>query len=631
LSAKTKRLAVVELLDRKSSNCPLTVVHSQDEYRLVDQIRVGVAKNPGISGLYRWDAADALRDLIIEERPVPDLDDRTGSLAAIQWFLNEPSPMKMKQEGVDETVVGMIFCPRSKTIASEMLEDLGGAPRGSILIMFDAIATFSMADVQKSGYTNTGVCRLLKNNAGSLIQQQKSVFIVNHRDDLPPELEGFCPVIKHEGPTRNWLVGEIRKACSIGIHGNDTEIPKISLNERQEEGMVGELKGLTSVEVREALALANRTNAQQMVAGMIAVADRRFDLESIRAYKSTALKRSNAMRIVPPVEGGFSVVGGMGSLKDEILTTVEMIKQGAYDDGIPHPKGLLMVGSGGTGKSLVAKAIGSIMDRQMVCLDVSACKGSLVGESEGKFRRALEIADQMAPVVLFLDEFEKVWGGAEQANDSGVSSGMLQTWLNWMQDWKDPGVFVVAACNDIRGIPGPVVRAGRFDDIVYVPLPGPVSRKEILKIHLGKTGWASCVDSLDLDLVVEATKGFSGAELERVVTKAIKKKILRAGVGRDKPVETIDLMLSVDGVVPTSQTHGEEIESLYRWAMEAKVIVASDEELDFEFEAGKMVPRRKPGRTGRKKSDPPSSGENRNVAVTATGGVDSRGDSDELY
>ncbi len=407
------------------------------------------------------------------------------------------------------------------------------------------------------------------------------------------------------------------------------------MNDQAKTLVAGELRGLSSTEVREALALSTRSNAYMISSGALPESGRGFDLATIRSFKATALKRSSAMRLVPPVEGGFGVVGGLGPLKAQIETTAEMIRVGADQDGIKPPKGILLVGSGGTGKSLVAKAIGSILNRQIVCLDVSACKGAFVGQSESQFRKALEVADQMSPVILFLDEFEKVWGGGSTANDSGVSEGMLQTWLNWMQDWKDPGVYVIAACNDVRGLPGPVTRSGRFDRIVYVPLPGLTARREILTNHLTKTGWAHCLDSLDVDIVAEMTKGFSGAELEMVVMEAITLKVMRVGVGRSKPIVTEDLVISASRVTPTAKTHGAEIESLYNWATSSQVIIATDEALDFSFAGGKLIDGGKMSpsakRAARKQSSAGVGGGAPVISVGSSENLAGEGNPEEIY
>lgn len=588
-AARQDKLCVLKLMDRRSSTCPLTIVRTNDEYRLLEQIKMAVASVPTITGLFLWDAEGMIKDLVNVSRT--DHPEQCPPLEAIRWFARTPSSNSYAVEKDERS-----SCLRSNLLLEMDALSMGGAPPGSIMVVFDSIRSLNM--VEDRGHSNVITTRAIKNLSLGLSAESKSVFLVNHLDEIPPEFRGFCPVVTHEGPTRRWMLGEVRRVCSTVVVNSKDEsakIPKIKLDEPGESMVVDELRGLSSVEIKEALSLASRSNANKISTGLLPPDKRGFDLEAIREYKSAVLKRSSAMRIVHPVEGGFSVVGGLGRLKAEVLESAEMVRMGAGVDGISPPKGVLMVGPGGTGKSLIAKAIGSIMNRQIVCLDVSACKGGLVGQSESQFRNALEVADRMSPVVLFLDEFEKVWGGAGQALDSGVSSGMLQTWLTWMQDWKDPGVYVVAACNDIRNIPGPVVRSGRFDSIVYVPLPGFATRKEILSIHLRKRGWEDAVTEEMLDAVASITHGFSGAELERVVELAIRRKIMRDGVGRSNPVTMEDLVESAANVVPTAQTHSEEILSLQEWADRSGVLVASDEPMDFTISKGRPAPVRGSG------------------------------------
>jgi len=628
-----KKMAVMELIDRKNSGCPLTLIHSRDEYRLLNQIRQGASTQMSIKGLFRWDASGDLTDSLNQNRPASS--DLFAFLEVIAWFVSSPRDERMKPADIPGSgVTGEIYCPRSGVQLECNPMELGGAPMGSILVILDSLAKGGLIDTQRGGYTAEGTARVLKNCSNSLIMQQKSIFLVNHQDEIPPELEGFCPIISHEGPSPKWLESEINRACSIDVIGNQGEIPRIELDESCKALVSGELRGLTSTEVREALALATRSNAHLISSGVLEPSDRGFDLSTIRKFKTTALKRSPAMRLVPPLEGGTSMVGGLGPLKAKMETTAQMIAQSAELDGVPPPKGILMVGSGGTGKSLFAKTIGSILNRQIVSLDVSACKGSFVGQSESQFKKALEIADQMSPVILFLDEFEKVWGGGSEANDSGVSGGMLQTWLNWMQDWKDPGVYVIAACNDVRGLPGPVTRAGRFDSIVYVPLPGRKARKEILSIHLTRKGWSHCIEEVDLGAIADLTVGFSGSELEMVVIEAIKCKVMRAGVGREKHVSTSDLSISASHVTPTSRTHGAEIESLMTWARESGVVIASDEALDFSFSGGKLIPgvQSATSRQKRSKRQPEESGSNVGPVISVGSQTQADGEnSDDLY
>jgi ATP-dependent 26S proteasome regulatory subunit len=426
---------------------------------------------------------------------------------------------------------------------------------------------------------------MLKAIRGNLTKAFRSIFILSHTPDVPPELEGYCEFIRYQLPDRAWVRNLVTSSARTRISGGKSkEIPPIELNSREIDAVAQELMGLTSMEIDEALATANRRNASRYAQNQSS--RREFDMSVIREIKATAIERSGTLSItVPP--GGLELVGGMNILKNELQHVKADLTPESRADGIPAPKGFLMVGPGGTGKTLITKCIGSLLDMQVVSLDIGACKGSFVGQSEGNLRAALDTANRISPCLLFVDEFEKMWGGALSGSlDGGTTSNMLQTWLRWMQDLKDDGVIVIAACNEVRGLPGPVIRAGRFDDIIYVDLPGPKSREEITKIHLNKRGWdADAILSQDnvWAQLLALTRGFSGAEIERMVVKALRFKRARLGYGRDKLPGLVDFREAVSKVTPISRTHRQELLSLATWASRVNVIKASDEELDFSL------------------------------------------------
>jgi SpoVK/Ycf46/Vps4 family AAA+-type ATPase len=227
--------------------------------------------------------------------------------------------------------------------------------------------------------------------------------------------------------------------------------------------------------------------------------------------------------------------------------------------GLAAPKGVLLLGVQGCGKSMCAKAIAREWGLPLIRLDPSNLYNKYYGESEKNLRRAIRTAEAMAPIVLWMDEMEKAFGFAESRSDnSATTQRIFGTFLSWMQDKRD-GVFVVATCNDIQQLPPELLRKGRFDEIFFVDLPTAAIRKEILAVHLRRRGRNP--DAFALESVADATPYFSGAELEQVVVSA-----LYAAFARGTDLTDVLLMEEAMRTVPLYATARERIESLRQWA-----------------------------------------------------------------
>lgn len=246
-------------------------------------------------------------------------------------------------------------------------------------------------------------------------------------------------------------------------------------------------------------------------------------------------------------------VGGLENLKAYATVRRAAFSSKARAAGVDAPKGLLMVGVPGTGKSLSAKAIAG-GQMPLLRMDVGALMGGLVGQSEGNMRSALKVAEAVAPCVLWVDEIEKALGGMGGEMDGGTSTRVLGTLLTWMQETRFP-VYVVATANDVRSLRPELLR--RFDDIMWVDLPNAASRAEILDVHLAKR---KC-SGKKLEDVIDATWGFSGAEIEKVVKSAVMQVFVE---GRD--LKAGDLLTAAKTIVPISVTMDEQIKSIRTWA-----------------------------------------------------------------
>ena len=256
-------------------------------------------------------------------------------------------------------------------------------------------------------------------------------------------------------------------------------------------------------------------------------------------------------------------VAGLDALVDWIKATRRVIQDpdGAEAFGLPAPKGVILAGIPGGGKSLTAKALANGFGLGLLRLDLGAMMGSLVGQSESQIRKALQVTEAMAPVVCWVDEIEKAISSGQigAGGDSGTSSRVIGTFITWMSEKTAP-VFVVATANKPELLPPELLRKGRFDEMFAIDLPDPKSRKAIFAVHLDKRGRDP--SAFDLDAAAAATNGYSGAEIEAVVVAALR----TAFVDGKRPITTDSLLLEAQATVPLSQSMPEEIERMRSWA-----------------------------------------------------------------
>ena len=251
-------------------------------------------------------------------------------------------------------------------------------------------------------------------------------------------------------------------------------------------------------------------------------------------------------------------VAGLAGLKAWLTQRQRGFEPAAREFGLAAPRGVLLTGVPGCGKSLVSRAIAGSWGMALAALDVGRLHGSLVGESESRLRQALAAAETMAPVVLWVDEFEKVFSDGE-ANDGGVSQRVLGMLLRWLQERPD-GVFVVATSNDVTALPPEVTRRGRFDELFFVDLPDPLERRSILAHHLRNRRRDPA--AFDLAMLSTACDGFSGAEIESALTSA-----LYSAYSQGRDLDDAIVLDEFARTVPLSVTRGEDITALRHWAV----------------------------------------------------------------
>lgn len=345
------------------------------------------------------------------------------------------------------------------------------------------------------------VTALLKDVALQISQGLDTVIvIVSSIVKIPKELEKFITIVELEYLTQD----EIKKQIDRFSEEQDSPISDSLLEE-----MSISFKGLTEFEIESLLATALAQN------GMFT----RQDLNLIFEQKQQMIMKSGILEMIPLKERPDDI-GGLESLKTWLRRKAKVYKSinKAMDFGVDMPKGVLIAGVPGCGKSLAAKVTAQLFEVPLLRLDMGKIMGKYVGESEENMRKAISLAEAISPCVLWIDELEKAFAGID-GSGSEVTVRLFGTFLTWMQEKTSPA-FVIATANDITKLPPELMRKGRFDEIFYVGLPNRKERKKIFEIHIAKRR-KSDLSNIDLDMLVSKTEGYSGADIEGVVKDAV--------------------------------------------------------------------------------------------------------------
>ncbi len=410
---------------------------------------------------------------------------------------------------------------------------LGELPEKSILMLKD-YHQFLGDDAQPASPVVTRTLRDEIRRAGA---GGRAAVITACRKQLPPEISREFTVLEFELPDTGILEGIARGLCeSAGIEAGDDMVAAAA----------GAARGLTVTEAENTMALS-------------IVACGKPDPGFIASEKARAIGHDGILEITGRTVDPESV-GGLDVLKSWLTRRRHAFTREAAEFGLPAPRGVLILGIPGTGKSLTAKAASSILGKPVLRLDAGKLFAGIVGESEANLRRALQTAEAVAPCILWIDEIEKGFSGSGSSNtaDGGTSSRVFGSFLSWMQEKNSP-VFVVATANDISQLPPELLRRGRFDEIFFVDLPGESARDAIWRIHIGGRGRNP--DDFDLEKLVGMTGGFTGSEIEQAVIDALFECF---DDGRE--LDDRALAGAAGNSVPLSVTGRESVESLRKWA-----------------------------------------------------------------
>ncbi len=391
------------------------------------------------------------------------------------------------------------------------------------------------------------VVRRLREVAFGLEASAKTLILLGPVLKIPPELEKEITVVDLALPTPDQLGAQLDQIIAASAqHGSI----QVDLDRRQRVRLIQACLGLTASEAGNAIAKA------------IIQAGGRLDgnaVEAVTAEKQQIIRKSGLLEFYSSDER-LGSVGGLSILKEWLRKRVRAFSEEARAFGLPEPKGILLVGVQGCGKSLVAKSVANSWRLPLLRLDVGRLFSSLVGSSEENLRTAIRVAESIAPVVLWVDEIEKGFSGVGSSNvsDAGTAARVFGSFITWLQEKKAP-VFVIATANIVSQLPPELVRKGRFDEIFFVDLPSAAERTEIWRIHLVKRNRDP--NQFDLHTLAMASEGLSGAEIEQAVIAG-----LYDAFDKNRPLQMSDLLEVLQETVPLSQMMQEDIEALRTWA-----------------------------------------------------------------
>lgn len=408
------------------------------------------------------------------------------------------------------------------------------------------------ADRQLASENTTGqpesekVVALLKEIARKIRKPEggidATVIIVSSVVHIPQSLEKLITVLELDLPDEKEINGIIARFIQ---YNEISSIPQKFMDE-----MTTAFKGLSEYEIEDLLSLSIARDGELT----------KKTLKLIFDQKQQMILKAGILEMIPLKED-IADIGGLENLKDWLQKKAKVFKdvKAAMDFGVTMPKGVLIVGVPGCGKSLSAKAAGKLFEVPLLRLDMGRLMGKYVGESEENMRKAIRLAEAISPCVLWVDELEKAFAGIGNNSGGGeVTTRLFGAFLTWMQE-KLSAAFVVATANDITKLPPELLRKGRFDEIFYVPLPNEEERRKIFEIHLNKRRKKDVL-KIDINRLVSATEGYSGADIEGVVGESVEVAFVKGST----ELTTDDILNCIHSTHSLSEIMGAPLEEMAR-------------------------------------------------------------------
>ena len=433
------------------------------------------------------------------------------------------------------------FAKRNPLQALELIERLTA----------ETPAIFLLKDFNRF-LTDISISRKLKNIARILKLQPKTIIIIGSDFNIPKELQDLITVLQFQLPNEEEINQELTRLI---------ESLNINIHSQLFESLTQTCQGLSLERIRRVLSKIIATH-------------RTIDKNSIEILLSEKKQIISQTEILEywSVNDKITSIGGVDTLKEWLKKRKTSFGIQASNYGLPTPRGLLLVGIQGTGKSLTAKAIATEWQLPLLKLDVGKLFGGIVGESESRLRQMIEVSETLAPCILWIDEIDKAFSNTESNGDSGTSNRVLGTFISWLSEKTKP-VFVVATANNVDVLPLEVIRKGRFDEIFFLDLPKKQEREQIFKIHIQEfrpNSW----DLFEYEKLAQLSESFSGAEIKQSIIEAMYHAFYER-----REFTTEDICLALNELIPLAQLESSQTVRLQNWASSGRIRLASSDSI----------------------------------------------------
>jgi SpoVK/Ycf46/Vps4 family AAA+-type ATPase len=409
--------------------------------------------------------------------------------------------------------------------------------------------------------TSPAVTRWLRDAIASFKGTDKVIILMSPFQEIPLELEKDLVVLDFALPD----LGELDLVLSQQLDRMKVRRTTTEAKEKLLKATLGLTKDEAEKVYRKAFVKAGKLTEEEV--------------DIVLSEKKQLIRRNGILDYIEEDET-LKSVGGLEELKRWLTQRSGAFTERAREYGLPQPKGMLILGVPGCGKSLIAKTTARLWGLPLLRLDMGRVyDGSMVGRSEANLRNAIKTAESISPAILFIDELDKAFAGGAGSGDSdgGTSSRIFGSFLTWMQEKTSP-VFVMATANRVERLPGEFLRKGRFDEIFFVDLPTPEERQDIFLIHLSKR--RQDISRFDLEQLAKVSDGFSGAEIEQAIIAA-----MYEAFAQDREFTQLDIIAAIKSTLPLSRTMMEQVSALRDWARQrarpASASVAEYQRLEF--------------------------------------------------
>ena len=400
--------------------------------------------------------------------------------------------------------------------------------------------------------TDVSISRKLKNISRILKLQPKTIIIIGSELNIPKELSDLITILQFQLPVESEINYELKRLI---------ESLNIEIDQQILESLTRACQGLSLERIRRVLS-------------KIIATYKTIDENSIKLLLNEKKQIISQTEILEywSVEETISKIGGVDNLKNWLKKRQTSFGVQASTYGLPTPRGLLLVGIQGTGKSLTAKAIANEWQLPLLKLDVGKLFGGIVGESESRLRQMIEVAETISPCILWIDEIDKAFSNNNNTGDSGTSNRVLATFISWLSEKTKP-VFVVATANNVDLLPLEIIRKGRFDEIFFLDLPQKQEREQIFKIHIQEfrpNRW----ELFDYSKLAQLSEAFSGAEIHQSIIEAMYHAFYEK-----REFTTEDICLALTQLIPLSQLENNQTLRLKNWAVSGRIRLASSKSI----------------------------------------------------